>query len=56
MDYWPQLGNGREFDEPYFAKKFKDFDDDGSGAIEKDEMAEFLDVFLNPPAPEEEPA
>lgn len=56
LDYWPQLGNGREFDEPYFAKKFKDFDDDGSGAIEKDEMAEFLDVFLNPPAPEEEPA
>ena len=28
---------------------FKDFDEDLSGAIEKEEVAKFLDVFLDPP-------
>lgn len=34
LDNWEHLAEGQEFDEALFTKAFKDFDEDGSGAIE----------------------
>ena len=47
LDNWDHLGNGKPFDSEGYERAFKDFDDDGSGTIDKEEMVEFLDAFLN---------
>jgi Ca2+-binding EF-hand superfamily protein len=49
LENWDHLGGGKVFDYDEFKDAFEAFDDDGSGAIEKEEMGEFLDTFLNPP-------
>ena len=44
---------GQKFDPEFLKKTFYEFDEDGSGAIEKEEMCEFLDVLINPKKKEE---
>ena len=46
LDNWDHLANGKQFNDEKYQKQFKDFDEDGSGSIEKDEMADFLAEIL----------